>query len=313
MKLCVYLLLLISTTSVFAQETPSSLERKRISSENLKRRQQEEDNYQKSHKNWAYTPGYLAFQEKMINQEFEDDKKLDQQICDKYKGSNCIFVDDSHKQANEREKVYSIGRVKLENQLFHLKQSKKIQESERDRRVDADWLDYLKRECEEFKSKGLCITFEANKKKYKAKYNTEYTATKKQEVNGSGVVDKEHTKTNEALVVKKEEESTQDPLNYKPETCVWSDDIPRKIVTGPDCSKAGSKICVGYVVCEQKEGQGRFVRMSTCSSSNCGELDAADCTKQGGYGSRHPKDEDKETVTNRLKDVMTTPGKVISQ
>jgi hypothetical protein len=318
MKACVLFLVLL-TTNLFAQQNPSSAERDRISTENQKRRAQELDNYRKSHKGYAYTPEYLAFEEKLVIQEFEDNKKMNQEICDKFKGSNCIHINESHQQADERKKIYDIGRIKLEYQTFHSEKEKKIKPLDRDKKIDASWLDFLKRECEEFKSKSDCTTFEKYKTKYEDKYKDKYSSIKKEEVKTEGVSTKEGTvpaeitKTEEAVIIKKEAESAEDPSNYKADTCVWSDDIPRKIVTGPDCSKAGSKICVGYVVCEQKEGSGRFVRMSTCSSTKCGELDAAACTKQGGYSSRHPKDEDKETVTNRLKDVMTKPGKVISQ
>lgn len=97
--------------------------------------------------------------------------------------------------------------------------------------------------------------------------------------------------------------------NYKPESCVWASDLPRRIVKGPGCNTEGTKICVGYVVCDAKVGEGKFIRMSTCGASNCGESKAVECTKQQGYSSSKPKDESKESVSEILKVILTTPDK----
>lgn len=111
-----------------------------------------------------------------------------------------------------------------------------------------------------------------------------------------------------ALELKKEKESedqvVEDNRNYKPDTCVWVDDIPRKIVVGAGCSVEGSRICIGYVVCEQKNGGGKFTRMSTCSEGFCGDNDAVLCTKEKGFGSFKPAPEKAEFVSGMIKDLL---------
>lgn len=113
-----------------------------------------------------------------------------------------------------------------------------------------------------------------------------------------------------------EEDSVTDektPRNYKPETCKWVTDIPRKIVNGPGCSaKAPNRVCTGYVVCEQKQGGAKFVRMSTCRPEFCGskDEDAVKCTKDLRYFSQKPKSEDKLFVTPKLKKILDGSGSV---
>lgn len=112
----------------------------------------------------------------------------------------------------------------------------------------------------------------------------------------------------EDVVVKKDEPITEDNRNYKPDTCVWADDIPRKIVVGAGCSVEGSRICIGYVVCEQKNGGGKFTRMSTCSEGFCGDNDAVLCTKEKGFGSFKPAPEKAEFVSGKIKDLLQNSG-----
>ena len=85
--------------------------------------------------------------------------------------------------------------------------------------------------------------------------------------------------------------------------------MPRKIVNGPGCTTAGrTQMCVGYVVCEQKEGGGKFVRMSTCGADKCGHQDseAVNCTKDLNYFSSRPIDEAKHFVSPALKQIFSS-------
>lgn len=102
-------------------------------------------------------------------------------------------------------------------------------------------------------------------------------------------------------------EDENSPRNYRAETCKWVSDLPRKIVNGPGCSSRNrSRICTGYVICEQKEGGGKFIRMSTCRSHYCGgsDEDAVRCTKDMAYFSERPPQENKLFVTPRLKNLL---------
>lgn len=108
--------------------------------------------------------------------------------------------------------------------------------------------------------------------------------------------------------VEEEGDDEKSPRNYKAETCKWVSDLPRKIVNGPGCGpKARSKICTGYVVCEQKEGGGKFIRMSTCGPDKCGgtDADAVRCTKDMGYFSQKPASESKLFMTPKLKKILS--------
>lgn len=100
------------------------------------------------------------------------------------------------------------------------------------------------------------------------------------------------------------------PKNYDPKTCEWVEDMPRKIVYGPSfCSRQAVQICTGYVVCERKQGGGKFVRMSSCSPKNCGRSkeSAIACTMEQAYYSRRPEDERNHFVSPELKKILTTP------
>jgi hypothetical protein len=108
-------------------------------------------------------------------------------------------------------------------------------------------------------------------------------------------------------VVVEEEDDEKSPRNYKAETCKWVSDLPRKIVNGPSCGKTRSQICTGYVVCEQKVGGGKFIRMSTCGPGKCGatDADAVNCTKDQGYWSKKPASESKLFMSKKLKDILS--------
>lgn len=108
-------------------------------------------------------------------------------------------------------------------------------------------------------------------------------------------------------VVVEEEDDEKSPRNYKAETCKWVNDLPRKIVNGPSCGKTRSQICTGYVVCEQKTGGGKFIRMSTCGPGKCGasDADAVSCTKDQGYWSKKPASETKLFMSKKLKETLS--------
>jgi hypothetical protein len=105
-----------------------------------------------------------------------------------------------------------------------------------------------------------------------------------------------------------ENDDEKSPRNYDTSTCKWVSDLPRKIVNGPGCSKTSrSRICTGYVVCNQKEGHGKFIRMSSCRSEFCGNGDnnAVRCTKDQGYFSERPSGEGKLFMSQRLKKILS--------
>lgn len=124
---------------------------------------------------------------------------------------------------------------------------------------------------------------------------------------------KEDKKTEEVKEVKEEKiveenEDEKSPRNYKAETCRWVSDLPRKILNSPGCtSKGRNLICTGYVVCEQKEGGGKFIRMSTCGADKCGasDADAVRCTKDNRYFSQKPAGESKLFMTPRVKKILS--------
>lgn len=109
-------------------------------------------------------------------------------------------------------------------------------------------------------------------------------------------------------VVVEENDDEKSPRNYKAETCKWVSDLPRKIVNGPGCGgKSRSKICTGYVVCEQKTGGAKFIRMSSCGPDKCGssDEDAVRCTKDMSYFSQKPAGESKLFMSPRLKSILS--------
>jgi hypothetical protein len=115
-------------------------------------------------------------------------------------------------------------------------------------------------------------------------------------------------KKDEPVVVVEEESDEKSPRNYKPETCKWVQDLPRKVVNGPGCGgKSRSRICTGYVVCEQKTGGAKFIRMSTCGADKCGgsDEDAVRCTKDMGYYSQKPASESKLFMSPKLKKILS--------
>jgi hypothetical protein len=96
--------------------------------------------------------------------------------------------------------------------------------------------------------------------------------------------------------------------NYDPSSCKWVADLPRRIVNAPGCnSTSRTRVCTGYVICNQLEGGGRFIRMSTCRPQFCGAGDqnAANCTKDLSYFSQKPPEEQREFLSPRLKNILS--------
>lgn len=101
--------------------------------------------------------------------------------------------------------------------------------------------------------------------------------------------------------------------NYDPESCEWVPDMPRRILQGPSCGRTPSRICSGYVICNLREGEGRFIRMSTCSPELCGQGDAKACTKDRRYFSSRPTGETRNFMNRNLRDVIRNGSSVRQQ
>jgi hypothetical protein len=92
---------------------------------------------------------------------------------------------------------------------------------------------------------------------------------------------------------------------YLPDSCQWYTEVSRRVLESGGKCKSGSTaggICTGYVVCDSTKkdpttgGLKQYIRISTCSSDLCGEDKAAECTKQQGYFSAKPLNENKEAM-----------------
>lgn len=95
--------------------------------------------------------------------------------------------------------------------------------------------------------------------------------------------------------------------NYKPDTCKWVEDMPRKVHRAPGCSRSGVQVCVGYVVCEQAKSEAKFVRTATCRPERCGEDDVVSCVNDELYTSVKAKDEDRNYMSERFMNLLS-PG-----
>ncbi|HXH74209.1 MAG TPA: hypothetical protein VNJ08_04545 [Bacteriovoracaceae bacterium] len=104
-----------------------------------------------------------------------------------------------------------------------------------------------------------------------------------------------------------------EPVSYDIESCKWSEELPRRIVAGPDCPLASSEegpkgtlICTGHIVCDQKvKNKPKYLRLATCSSVLCGKDDAVKCLKQPGYGSTTALDENKSSPGQKVQDAAS--------
>ncbi len=292
----VSLFLILFSFSLFAADDEASKEMHRISDANHERRQKEADDFRKNHPNWSTSIDYLAFEIKQEKDEFNSDLEMHKNLCQRF-NSYCYKNEDLREK--ERELAYKIERNKLTYQLLSKVRSNKMTDKEKDRLIDVFRIQYLSKECSEFKQ--LCTLVTKDLSEYKKNYGKDYDPTESIKIEPMSFDNQDNDRAGKEII----KNPVHDPRNYKPESCVWAEDLPRRIVEGPGCNKTGNRLCVGFVVCEQKTGGAKFVRMSTCSSENCGDGAAVACTKQLGYGSRRPEDETKATVSDPIKDILT--------
>lgn len=99
------------------------------------------------------------------------------------------------------------------------------------------------------------------------------------------------------------EADDDEEIDFKPETCKWSQDLPRKVLACPGCEKGTDVwICTGYVICDPvDDSKPKLTRLSTCSSGMCGNKDAVSCTRQQGYSSSKAEDAPRKTPSKKVK------------
>ena len=126
------------------------------------------------------------------------------------------------------------------------------------------------------------------------------------EANAKKVV-KPEVKSEPKTEVKPEPTVEVSSMGFDANSCEWVDDLPRKVLLAPGCGKGPTKVCSGYVVCNQKQGGGKFVRASTCGPEYCGNTkrDAINCTKQAGYSSKKPDSEDLDSISPKLQKFLS--------
>lgn len=77
------------------------------------------------------------------------------------------------------------------------------------------------------------------------------------------------------------------PNAVEHESCEWSKDLPREIITVPGCSSGKSnQVCSGYVICEK--GSKKSIKRASCSVESCGDSkdNAQSCVGEKGYSSK---------------------------
>ena len=121
----------------------------------------------------------------------------------------------------------------------------------------------------------------------------------------------EETEQPEAPTIVDQEELDDKFDNFDANSCQWVEDMPRKIHEAPGCGRGRTtKICVGYVVCDRKNGGGKFIRSSTCSEENCS--DAKECTKDRHFWSRPAAENDQKylhrDIRNLIEGRSSSPG-----
>jgi hypothetical protein len=296
----------------FALDENAENERDRLSQENLAINLKEESAYRAAHKDWSTSQDYLRFQIQQTYNQYFQRKKMYEDLCLKF-NSYCNIMGDSHVRTRDD----TIERLKLNFQLLKKVRDNQITRDDSRRFSEEFYIKQLMKECQEFKS--LCKLFEEKKLAYKKAYSKDFDPSSVINVvpmDFGNQIDVENIKYESDVTAKiqledkKTLEAPIDTRNYDPDTCEWVEDLPRRIVKGPGCNVGGATLCVGFVICKQKVGEGKFVRMSTCGSENCGTDDAKACTKQKGYGSSKPTDETKHTVSGRAKEMMSSKGKV---
>jgi hypothetical protein len=91
--------------------------------------------------------------------------------------------------------------------------------------------------------------------------------------------------------------------NFDADSCQWVEDMPRRVHEAPGCGRGRStKICVGYVVCNRTQGDGKFIRASTCSEENCS--DAVACTKDRHFWSSPASENDQKYLGRDIRNLI---------
>lgn len=219
----------------------------------------------------AEVKDFLIAQEALRN---EKTLEIFATLCKKYPESKDVCL--TEKQINDLKETSQSSQCLIERKFKHQKNAEVLAGLEEGHKKDWESLP-VPRSCE--------ALFQKEKEAKEATENKEVKEEK----------------------IVEENEDEKSPRNYKAETCRWVSDLPRKIVNGPGCSSKGrSLICTGYVVCEQKEGGGKFIRMSTCAADKCGasDADAVRCTKDQRYFSLKPAGESKLFMTPKLKKIL---------
>lgn len=103
--------------------------------------------------------------------------------------------------------------------------------------------------------------------------------------------------------IRDQEELEDKFTSFDADTCEWVQDMPRKIHEAPGCGRAKTtKICVGYVVCNRKEGEGKFIRASTCGDENCS--DPVACTKDKHFWSSPASENDQKYLGRDIQNLI---------
>lgn len=301
MKLILFLAFSVLSLSTWAQPQYEIDYNKITEAYRVKRHNELEDYKRKNPGFSNLDVGYLELEIKLENDEYDQVLKTEKHLCQKYK-HYCYskeMNDYARRRANE-----GIGIKKLYFFNSILKDRKEITDLESDRRIDVAWIQSYLKECKEYKN--LCDNSESLER-YKKKYGKSFDYNEKIEIPSmdalSAMVQGKSSVNalSEEITIKSREVQTR---NLNPNSCRWSEDFPRRLVEGPGCNSKGNKICVGYVVCERARGAGKFVRMSTCSESNCGANDAVACTKQLNYKSAGPSEETRDFLSESDKAIL---------
>lgn len=94
---------------------------------------------------------------------------------------------------------------------------------------------------------------------------------------------------------------------FDPDQCEWVPDMPRKVHEAPGCRRSSrTKVCVGYVACKLREGEGRFIRASTCSTQHCGDgpANASACTKDPGFWSNNVDESSPKYINQEIRNLI---------
>lgn len=92
-------------------------------------------------------------------------------------------------------------------------------------------------------------------------------------------------------------------LDINAESCEWTSDLPRKVISSPGC-KSGKEnlICTGYVTCKLKGKELKVLKLATCQATSCGAKDAVKCVGSAGFGTEKPQDEVNYGPSKKVKE-----------